>query len=73
MADLSRHWQLDPGVDFLNHGSFGSVPKVVLADQRALREEMDANFDRFELSSKPNELFFYHFFYLHFTPAFKNH
>jgi isopenicillin-N epimerase len=34
-------WSLDPGIDFLNHGSFGSCPRVVLEFQQAIRARME--------------------------------
>jgi isopenicillin-N epimerase len=36
-------WSLDPGLVFLNHGSFGAVPRTVQALQAELRGEMEAN------------------------------
>ncbi len=36
-------WALDPDVVFLNHGSFGAVPRAALAMQAELRAEMEGN------------------------------
>jgi isopenicillin-N epimerase len=37
-ADL---WPLDPAVDYLNHGSFGACPKVILEKQSELRSRLE--------------------------------
>ena len=37
-ADL---WTLDPAVDYLNHGSFGACPRVILDKQAALRLRLE--------------------------------
>jgi isopenicillin-N epimerase len=45
-------WLLDPDVTFLNHGSFGATPRVVLAEQDRWRERMERHptgFMAFEL------------------------
>lgn len=35
------HWQLNPDIDFLNHGSFGACPKIVLQKQYDLTQELE--------------------------------
>jgi len=52
---ISRdEWLLDPGVAFLNHGSYGATPRAVLAEQerwRALMERHPTHFMSEELPS----------------------
>jgi len=40
-------WQLDPSVVFLNHGSFGACPKVVLDKQTQWRSQLESQPLRF--------------------------
>ena len=44
---MRKHWSLDPGITFLNHGSFGACPVPVLAEQSRLRAQLEANPMRF--------------------------
>jgi len=40
-SPLAAHWELDPEITFLNHGSFGACPRPVLAAQEAWRRRME--------------------------------
>lgn len=39
--DLASHWTLDPNVTYLNHGSFGACPRVVLEAQSEWRARLE--------------------------------
>jgi isopenicillin-N epimerase len=43
MKHPRTHWQLDSDVVYLNHGSFGATPTVVLDAQREIRARMERN------------------------------
>jgi isopenicillin-N epimerase len=46
-SPLASHWNLDPRVTYLNHGSFGASPRKVLEAQAALRVRMESSPARF--------------------------
>lgn len=41
-SDFAKYWSLDPSLAFLNHGSFGSMPKVVRDAQQRLRDTLES-------------------------------
>ncbi len=43
----ARYWTLDPGVTYLNHGSFGACPRPVLERQQAFRDRLEREPIRF--------------------------
>ena len=40
-SPFADHWDLDPGITFLNHGSFGACPRVVLQAQNDWRARLE--------------------------------
>lgn len=44
---MKHHWTLDPRITFLNHGSFGATPRVVLEKQIELRAQLEREPVRF--------------------------
>ena len=44
---MKHHWLLDPAITFLNHGSFGATPRVVLDKQSEFRAQMESEPVRF--------------------------
>lgn len=44
---MKEQWTLDPAVTFLNHGSFGATPRVVLEKQSELRAQLEREPVRF--------------------------
>ncbi len=42
-SKLSKHWILDPNITFLNHGSFGACPKLILDEQTKLRTCLESD------------------------------
>ncbi len=41
-SDLKSQWLLDDRIAFLNHGSFGAVPRCVLDEQTEWRRRIEA-------------------------------
>lgn len=53
---MRRRFLLERGTDFLNHGSFGTTPRAVLAAADRWRRRMEANPDRFVRAILPGAL-----------------
>ena len=53
---LRRRFLLEPGTTFLNHGSFSTTPRTVLAAAARWQRRMEANPDRFMREVLPCEL-----------------
>ena len=58
---IRDHWQLNPDIDFLNHGSFGACPNIVLQKQQDLMAKLERDPIRFlaperELTPKLDEV-----------------
>jgi isopenicillin-N epimerase len=53
---LRHEFRLEPGVDFINHGSFGASPLSVLAAAERWRSQMEANPDAFLRDVVPGAL-----------------
>src|SRR4029077_3030333 len=51
-----RHWLLDPSITFLNHGSFGAIPREVFEVQRRLQGQMEPNATKFLTYELPDAL-----------------
>lgn len=44
---MKSHWTLDPAITYLNHGSFGATPRVVLERQSEFRGQLEREPVRF--------------------------
>ena len=62
MSDLSKpfvprdEWLLDPNVSFLNHGSYGAVPRTLIAEQQRLQAKIEHNPTEFLTFELPTAL-----------------
>jgi isopenicillin-N epimerase len=50
---LAKHWKLDQGIVYLNHGSFGATPTVIIEKQQQLQMETEAEAVRFFIDRLP--------------------
>ena len=56
MDDLASLFLLQPGVAFLNHGSFGATPRSVFADYQAWQERLERQPVQFLVNELPQQL-----------------
>jgi isopenicillin-N epimerase len=56
-SELAHHWSLDPGVVFLNHGSFGACPVEIQRLRQRLLDELEANPMDFYLRRYPDMIY----------------
>lgn len=54
--EIRSEWRLDPEVKFLNNGSFGATPRMVLDAVRSLHAEMEAEPVRFFARELPDRI-----------------
>ena len=47
MNSIRQHWQLNPEIEFLNHGSFGACPRCVFDAQNEYRAQLERDPIRF--------------------------
>ena len=47
--EMLRHWDLDPSITYLNHGTVGVTPRRVLARQQEIRDEIERQPSKFLL------------------------
>ena len=47
--EMLRHWDLDPSITYLNHGTVGVAPRRVLARQQQIRDDIERQPSKFLL------------------------
>lgn len=52
-SEFACHWDIDPETVYLNHGSFGAAPRLVLEAQRAWRARMERELVKWFVEEHP--------------------